>query len=237
MKALIVDDEPLARARLRRLLTELEVFEQLLLAENAEQAQQLNQQYRPEVVFLDIAMPGLSGMELAEHLTAVSLPPALIYVTAHPEYALDAYNTAPLDYLLKPVNSARLAQAVARLDKPSILNPEPAGKMTKLISGQYGGVRRQLSLRQICYFKAEDKYVKAVASSDEELLIEQSLQQLLDRYPQTLLRIHRSLVINKLFFKALVQKNNRHYVVLQQCDTLLEVSRRLLSAVRLALAI
>ena len=235
MKALIVDDEPLARARLSRLLTQLQAFEQILVAEDVQHAVQLNQQFRPEVVFLDIAMPGLNGLQLAERLSATPLPPALIYVTAHPEHALDAYSTAPLDYLLKPVNSARLAQAIARLDKPTRLNPEPLLRSNEVLSGQCGGVKRQLSLRQVQYLKAEDKYVRAVGLAAEELLLEQSLQQLLERYPQSLLRIHRSVVINKMYFKALINKNNRHYIALQNSDELLEVSRRLLGAVKAAL--
>lgn len=235
MKALIVDDEPLARARLSRLLTQLQAFEQILVAEDVQHALQLNQQFRPEVVFLDIAMPGLNGLQLAERLSATPLPPALIYVTAHPEHALDAYSTAPLDYLLKPVNSARLSQAIARLDKPTRLNPEPLLRSNEVLSGQYGGVKRQLSLRQVQYLKAEDKYVRAVGLAAEELLLEQSLQQLLERYPQSLLRIHRSVVINKMYFKALINKNNRHYIALQNSDELLEVSRRLLGAVKAAL--
>jgi len=235
MKALIVDDEPLARARLSRLLTQLQAFEQILVAEDVQHALQLNQQFRPEVVFLDIAMPGLNGLQLAERLSATPLPPALIYVTAHPEHALDAYSTAPLDYLLKPVNSARLSQAIARLDKPTRLNPEPLLRSNEVLSGQCGGVKRQLSLRQVQYLKAEDKYVRAVGLAAEELLLEQSLQQLLERYPQSLLRIHRSVVINKMYFKALINKNNRHYISLQNSDELLEVSRRLLGAVKAAL--
>lgn len=235
MKALIVDDEPLARARLSRLLTQLQAFEQILVAEDVQQALQLNQQFRPEVVFLDIAMPGLNGLQLAERLSATPLPPALIYVTAHPEHALDAYSTAPLDYLLKPVNSARLSQAIARLDKPTRLNPEPLLRSNEVLSGQCGGIKRQLSLRQVQYLKAEDKYVRAVGLAAEELLLEQSLQQLLERYPQSLLRIHRSVVINKMYFKALINKNNRHYIALQNSDELLEVSRRLLGAVKAAL--
>jgi len=235
MKALIVDDEPLARARLSRLLTQLQAFEQILVAEDVQHALQLNQQFRPEVVFLDIAMPGLNGLQLAERLSATPLPPALIYVTAHPEHALDAYSTAPLDYLLKPVNSARLSQAIARLDKPTRLNPEPLLRSNEVLSGQCGGVKRQLSLRQVQYLKAEDKYVRAVGLAAEELLLEQSLQQLLERYPQSLLRIHRSVVINKMYFKALINKNNRHYIALQNSDELLEVSRRLLGAVKTAL--
>ena len=235
MKALIVDDEPLARARLSRLLTQLQAFEQILVAEDVQHAVQLNQQFRPEVVFLDIAMPGLNGLQLAERLSATPLPPALIYVTAHPEHALDAYSTAPLDYLLKPVNSARLSQAIARLDKPTRLNPEPLLRSNEVLSGQCGGVKRQLSLRQVQYLKAEDKYVRAVGLAAEELLLEQSLQQLLERYPQSLLRIHRSVVINKMYFKALINKNNRHYIALQNSDELLEVSRRLLGAVKAAL--
>lgn len=235
MKALIVDDEPLARARLSRLLTQLQAFEQILVAEDVQHALQLNQQFRPEVVFLDIAMPGLNGLQLAERLSATPLPPALIYVTAHPEHALDAYSTAPLDYLLKPVNSARLSQAIARLDKPTRLNPEPLLRSNEVLSGQCGGVKRQLTLRQVQYLKAEDKYVRAVGLAAEELLLEQSLQQLLERYPQSLLRIHRSVVINKMYFKALINKNNRHYIALQNSDELLEVSRRLLGAVKTAL--
>ncbi len=236
MKALIVDDEPLARARLSRLLTELKQFSTILQAANAEEALKVNAAEQPEVVFLDIAMPGLSGLQLAERLTAQALPPAVIYVTAHPEHALDAYNTAPLDYLLKPVSSVRLAQAVARLHKPTLTDPLRGRDNTGQLSYQQAGVQRQLAITQVLYFHAEDKYVKAV-TADADVLLELSLQQLQDSFPQYLVRIHRSTLINKVFFESIKQKGTRHVVTLRQCDAELEVSRRLLTPLRQALGL
>ena len=236
MKALIVDDEPLARARLFRLLSELQQFSEILQAANAAEALQLNAAAQPEVVFLDIAMPGLNGLQLAERLTSQSLPPAIIYVTAHPEHALDAYSTAPMHYLLKPVSGVRLAQAVARLHKPTLTDPLRGRDSAGLLSYQQAGVQRQLTVTQVLYFQAEDKYVKAVTAEDE-ILLELSLQQLQESFPQYLIRIHRSTLINKLFFESIQQKEQRHFVTLRQCAAELEVSRRLLTPLRNSLGI
>ncbi|MCC5452644.1 LytTR family DNA-binding domain-containing protein [Rheinheimera sp. UJ51] len=236
MKALIVDDEPLARARLFRLLTDLQQFSEILQAANADEALRLNAAAQPEVVFLDIAMPGLNGLQLAERLATQTLPPAVIYVTAHPEHALDAYNTAPMDYLLKPVSSVRLAQAVARLHKPTLTDPLRGRDSAGVLSYQQAGVQRQLAVTQVLYFQAEDKYVKAVTTEDE-ILLELSLQQLQESFPQYLIRIHRSTLINKLFFDSIQQKEQRHFVTLRQCPVQLEVSRRLLTPLRNALGL
>ncbi len=235
MRALIVDDEPLARTRLSRLLTELGAFSELYSAENADQALSLMTSFKPEVVFLDIAMPGLSGLQLAEKLGSEVLPPAFIFVTAHPEHALDAYSVAPVDYLLKPVNGARLVQAIARLRKPTLLDPERGQRDWPTVTGYYAGQRRQLPVNRILYFRAEDKYVRAV-SVGESMLTEQSLQHLLSEHPALLIRIHRNTLINKLFFKSLVHKGSQYYVQLSGCNEQLEVSRRLVSAVKIALA-
>jgi len=123
MNILIVDDEPLARQRLIGLVQELNGFEVCGNASNGKDALRLAQELKPDVVLLDIRMPGMDGIETAHHMNRLSKPPAIIFTTAFSEHALNAFETHAVDYLLKPIKQERLAealQAAARLTKPQL---------------------------------------------------------------------------------------------------------------------
>ncbi len=111
IRALIVDDEAPARERLRRMLADVQVVEVVGEAETGEQALELYAELKPELVFLDVQMPGLNGLEVAQTLKDTS---AIIFVTAYDEYALQAFEVNALDYLLKPFSRKRLEEAVSR---------------------------------------------------------------------------------------------------------------------------
>jgi two-component system, LytTR family, response regulator AlgR len=235
MKVLIVDDEPLARARLRRLLSAEAGFNCVGEAQNSQQAQQLCQQLQPDVLLLDIAMPGGDGLQLASALATEPLPPAIIFVTAHPQHALDAYQVCPADDILKPVSAERLHSALARLGNRTRAHLERQPATDDVISYQLGSATRQIKLSNVLYFSADSKYVRMVFAEGEALL-EQTLSQLQQRYPQQLVRIHRSTLINKHYFSALrAAADGKHYIELTGLDTRLEVSRRALSQVKQAL--
>lgn len=235
MKVLIVDDEPLARARLQRLLGAIPGFSCVGEAQNSQQALSLCQQLQPDVLLLDIAMPGGDGLQLAAELASQPLPPAIIFVTAHPQHALDAYQVCPADYILKPVSAERLTAALSRLGNRTRAHVERAVAKDDVISYQLGAATRQISLNKVQYFSADSKYVRMVFSGGEALL-ELSLSQLQQRYPGQLVRIHRSTLINKQFFSALRSAaDGKHYIELSEPDCRLEVSRRALSQVKQAL--
>lgn len=224
MKVLIVDDEPLARARLQRLLSQQSGFSCVGEAATAEQALTLIHSLQPDLLLLDIAMPGHDGISLATEILKLPTPPAVIFVTAHPQHALEAYNASPADYVLKPVSPERLRQALDRVGTQTRAHLERKIVEPKL-SYVLAGVRRQLELKDVLFFSAEDKYVRMVFQTGEAV-IEQSLVQLLQLYPEQLLRIHRSTLINKAYLSRLVSSQGKHWVVLNSWSEKLEVSRR-----------
>lgn len=230
MNVLIVDDEPLARARLQRLLAQQAGYHCVGEAENATQAMQLIHTLQPDLLLLDIAMPGSDGIALATAILALATPPAVIFVTAHPQHALDAYQAGPADYLLKPVSPERLAQALQRLGMQTRAHLERKSAEPKLSYVQ-AGIKRQVDLKDVHYFNAEDKYVRMVFAKGDAI-IEQSLVQLVQLFPDKLLRIHRSTVINKAYFQRLISTNGKHWVVLCGRTERLEVSRREVANIR-----
>lgn len=230
MRILIVDDEPLARARLRRLLSSLQEYECIGEAQSAHQAMELIQALQPELVLLDIAMPEGNGINLGKVILQLPTPPAVIFVTAHPQHALEAYQASPADYLLKPVSLEQLQQALDRVGLQTKAHIERKNIEPKIAYVQ-SGIKRTVELKDILFFSAEDKYVRMVFSNGEAI-IEQSLVQLLQLFPSQLLRIHRSTLINKMHLLRLVSARSKHWVILRGWDEKLEVSRREVANIR-----
>ena len=222
MKVLLVDDEPLARARLKRLLAKHHDFSLVAEAEDGEQALQLTAQLQPDLVLLDIEMPNLTGLAVAKTLASLPVPPAVVFVTAHPEHALDALQLSAAGYLVKPVEADALAGVLQRLGKLTRVQLE--SQKEAAISFQLAGCLRQVPISEVLYLVAEDKYVRMVHRQGEALL-ELSLKQLEQQYPQ-LLRIHRKALINRQHFSALHHGAQGYQVELTGCPQRLDVSRR-----------
>lgn len=239
MKVLIVDDESLARARLKRLLAQHPEFVLVGEAACASDAVTAARALQPDLVFLDIEMPDSDGLAVAGTLLTFEPTPAVVFVTAHPQHALAAYQVAPADYLLKPVSAERLAltlqrlQAKARVVKAS--TPEQPAEPTvnnQWLSFRTGLVMSRVELATVLYLQAGDKYVRVVHQSGEALL-EQSLKQLEEQFPETLLRIHRHTLVLKSRVKAVHQTaDGKHTLELKDCAEHLEISRRELSKIR-----
>ena len=224
MNILIVDDEPLGRARLKRLLDNIDGYQCVAEASSTSQAMALLAKYDVDVVLLDIQMPGESGLEFAAKLSLHALPPAVILVTAHPEHALAAYEVAASDYIVKPVSQERLLQALQRVGRGN--RAQLTAPLQAKISYQLAGVTRQVELSKVLYFLADDKYVRMVFDGGEALL-EQSLSQLEQQYPELLQRTHRHTLVNWQRFDSLnLQSNGKYRIKLHGCDTALDVSRR-----------
>lgn len=233
MRVLIVDDEPPARERLRSMLTEAEGFEFAGEAGNGEQALQLVDSLEPDIVLLDIRMPGIDGLEVAHHLATHDEPPAVIFTTAFEEYALEAFESQAVAYLLKPIRAEKLLAALAkagRLTRPQLQQVASAAREPSKRS--HIGVRgrdglKLIPLDDVLYFYADQKYttVKHVKGED---LIEDSLKILEDEFAATFVRIHRNALVNTKYLERIARDaSGQHFVHLRGMTEALEVSRRM----------
>jgi len=238
MKILIIDDEHLARQRLRQVIEELGAATTIEEGSNGEQALQLCQQHQPDVILLDIRMPGMDGIEAAQHIMKLETPPAIIFTTAYDQYALSAFDAHAVDYLLKPIRKERLAEALEsakRLTKAQMQNLTVEGQTDSRrqhISARLGGELRLINIVDIRYFLAEHKYV-TVRYTEGSVLIEESLRSLEAEFEDIFLRIHRNALVAKSAIEALEKnKSGAHKIRLTGIEETLEVSRRHLPNIR-----
>lgn len=232
MHVLIADDEPLARSRLKRLLMETGLNAEVSEAASAAEARNMATNSILDLVLLDISMPGEDGLSLAEFFATLPEPPAVIFVTAYSEHALAAFNVHAVDYLLKPVTTSQLKQSLQRAYQLNRLQKYQSGP--SVIRYQQSGLSKSITLDQVLYFSAEDKYVRMYMQGDD-VLLDQSLNQLAASYPQ-LLRIHRQTLINPLHLTAVRHPANHPCLAeLAHGRFNLPISRRALSLVKQAL--
>ena len=258
LSALIVDDELLARVRMRTLLGDCQQ-PSCSVAGEASDAMQAMLQLKTtpcDVVLLDIHMPGADGMQLARELRTVRPELGIIFVTAHAEHAVAAFDLEVVDYLTKPVRLERLEKALAKaLQKKELLEQQRLGLQGDLIQEtiiiQDRGRTERVPLIDVLYFKAELKYV-TVRTAQKSYILDGALNDLEERYGQHYLRIHRNTLVAKRAMRALeryVEKAGDREdgddepadvegwaVRLRGVDDALLVSRRQLSAVRTAIA-
>ena len=239
MKILIVDDEPPARLRLHGMIDDLAIGQVIGEASNGTQALELTNQLHPDIVLLDIRMPGMDGLEAATHLGQLDNPPAIIFTTAYDEYALEAFKTHAVDYLLKPIRKEHLQQALqattrltqAQLQAIYQVNEQTSQQPTH-ISARVKGNIQLIPVDDIYYFQAEHKYV-TVRYKEGEVLIEDSLKSIEKKFDQLFLRVHRNALVATRYISALEKDNDKHfYLRLKGCDSLVEISRRHLPDVR-----
>ena len=164
MRILVVDDERPARERLKRLIDEQDEWEVVAEAANGREALEQADAKQPDLVLMDIRMPGMDGIEAARHLTQMDEPPAIIFTTAYDEYAIDAFDANAVGYVLKPVRKERLLDAlqrVNRLTRPQLAKLSSRGKDSarKHISARIRGELRLVPVEDILYFQADQKYV------------------------------------------------------------------------------
>ena len=237
MRVLIVDDEPPARERLKRLLEEIDGCELAGEASNGTEAIALAVRLAPDVVLMDIRMPGMDGVEAARHLGQLEEPPAVIFITAYDEYALRAFDTSAVGYLLKPVRREKLADTLtraARLTKPQLAaiaqSATPRQRRTHL-SVRIRGELRLIPIEDVLYFLADQKYVTVRHSGGEDL-IEESLKSLEEEFDPDFLRIHRNSLVAVRHISSIERSGEGQYSVrLRGIETDLPVSRRLATEV------
>jgi two-component system response regulator AlgR len=232
MKLLIVDDEPPARERLRRLLAEIEDCEVIAEAANGEEALSRCGELRPDVVLLDVRMPGLSGIQIARHIDTLEDPPAVIFTTAYDQYAVEAFETEAVGYLLKPVRKEKLAHALrhaARISPSRLVKVAETARIDhrrEQICARLGEQLRLIPIADIYYFVADQKYV-TVKHRGGESLIDESLKGLAEEFAPDFVRIHRNALIAEKQISAVERTDSGQYVVrVRECGDVLEVSRR-----------
>jgi len=229
---LIVDDEAPARARLESLVAELPGWRSLGSAASGAEAIGRVERERPAVVLLDIRMPGMSGLEVARHLCVLDSPPAVIFTTAYDEYALEAFDSRAVGYLLKPVRRERLESALAHAARLSDALLGELGRETRSferrrhIAARARDELRLIPLGEVRYFRAELKYVSVHHTGGEDL-IEESLRQLEQEFAELFVRIHRSVLVAVSAIDALEKDAaGGYHVRLRGGGPALAVSRR-----------
>ena len=237
MKILIVDDEKPARDRLARMVSELPQHELIGQAVNGLEALGMTQAMEPDIVLLDIRMPGMDGIEAARHLAKLDQPPAVIFTTAFSDHALEAFETHAVDYLLKPVKLDRLQTAIDAAVRPTRAQAAKSGDLLsgleprQHICARVRGSLVLVPIEDIYYFHAEQKYV-TVRHTEGEVLIEDALKNLEDEFGDRFYRIHRNALVGLAWIAGMQSNDDGHRVTFRDIDDTLEVSRRHLPGVR-----
>jgi two-component system response regulator AlgR len=233
LRVLIVDDEPPARERLRSMLVEFGGFDIVGDAGNGAQALELVDTLLPDIVLLDVRMPGIDGLEVARQLATFEEPPAVIFTTAFDEYALQAFDSQAVAYLLKPIRAEKLKAALAqagRLTRPQLQQVasaarEPAHRSHIGVRGRDG--LRLIPLEEVMCFQADQKYTTVKHQKGEDL-IEDSLKTLEEEFTGSFVRVHRNALVNTRYLERIARDaSGQHFVHLRGMSQPLEVSRRM----------
>jgi two-component system, LytTR family, response regulator AlgR len=240
LRVLIIDDEALARLRLRSLMAEMQGVSVAGEAGDADEALALLARTPVDVVLLDIRLPGRDGLRLAQALKALPTPPAVVFVTAHTEHALEAFELQALDYLTKPVRRDRLHAALQRV-QPA--RPAAAEGDTPMLVVSDRGRLLRLPVADVLVLKAELKYV-TLRTATRSYVLDDALADLEQRLGERFVRIHRNALVARQAIRELALRGTAHAdgtgdgwaVRLSPLDEWLAVSRRQVAGVRAALA-
>lgn len=246
LRALIVDDEPIARQILREELDQIGGVDIISEADDGAAALALIEQRRPDLVLLDLEMPVMGGFEVIRHLNPKGNPPVIVIVTAYDQYAVQAFDAGAIDYLLKPVRQDRLAQAVDRARRLLHNTSEIAERLSKLkqIAGPAAGARARkiigksgdeyvlLNFDEIFAFQAEGDLVW-ILTARQKFLATQTLRVLAERLENTnFRRIHRNAVVNLNHVRKLSSLSSRRWLVTMHNNLEFVVSKRQAAGVR-----
>ncbi len=238
MNILIVDDEPLARSRLHAMVGEIHPAAVISEASSGTEALASLTREPPDVILLDIRMPGMDGIEVARHLKGIKEPPAIIFTTAYDSHALAAFETHAVGYLLKPVRKQRLTAALAQaqsLTRAQLAGMDaghrPRRPRTHLSATTRSGIRL-LPVEQIRVMRAEQKYV-AVYMDDNPVLVDDSLNTLETEFGERFLRVHRNALVAVAYISTLNRDARGHQQLrLTGIEQTVEVSRRMTAQVK-----
>ena len=242
MRVVIVDDEPLARDRLKRLLQEFPGYDIVGEAGDGESALDVIDDEEPDLVLLDIRMGGIDGLQVGRQLAEMDVPPAVIFTTAYSEHALSAFDASAQGYLLKPIRIEKLRDALQRVRKPTRAHKPARGggaetasplKREFILATTRDGLVR-VPVQDVVYFLADQKYT-TVAHLHGEVLIEESLKTLEEDLAPQFLRIHRKALVNTHFIASLERDRHgeqHHWLKMKHAAQAMPVSRRRLAEVR-----
>jgi two-component system response regulator AlgR len=234
MDILIVDDETLARQRLLRMVEKIDGFCVVAEADNAEDALAAITRNDPDIVLLDIRMPGRDGLSLAQDIAELEDAPAVIFCTAFDQYALDAFGTNAVGYLLKPVKAEQLLQVLEKAKKLNKIQrvaaqktstPAAENQRTHITAKTRRGVEL-IPLEDVRYFLADHKYVTVYHRNGEHLL-DETLKELEEEFGARFVRVHRNSLVAVKHIEALERNAQGQYQV-RLADTELRpvISRR-----------
>ena len=236
LRVLIVDDEAPARSRMRDLLADIGDALPVIVAgeaANGREALQMADAGGVDVVLLDVRMPGMDGVEVAQHLRQVASPPAIIFTTAYDSYEISAFELHAVDYLLKPIRAARLQEALARargmMPKEVVLRELQQAPRTCLSAAERGKVHL-IPVEDILFLRAELKYV-TVRTAEREYLIEESLTRLEQEFAERFVRAHRNCLVARAAIRGFERVGGDSgegpwQILLAGIDERLPVSRR-----------
>lgn len=229
-KVLIVDDERLARAKLRSMLADFSSIQVIGEADSVSEAVKVIEETNPEVIFLDIQMPRANGFELLEK---IEIDAKIIFVTAYDEYAIRAFEISALDYLLKPVSASRLGQTIKRLEQPAALT-EKKLEYEDFIFVNSARKSKFIKVNSIKCILAADVYSEILTREDEKFLLLRSMNEWENRLPPSnFLRIHRSTIINLDFIERFEKTfNYSHRISLQGIAEAFVISRRYMAKLK-----
>ena len=222
MKCLVVDDEPLAVMRLQRMLENMGITD-ILTANNGQQAIETVEKHHPHLVFLDIEMPVLSGIQAAEIIKKISPESHIVFCTAYDEFAIKAFDLAVSDYLLKPVSKERLSQS---LEKVSITN-----KYNQKLTFHYKNDLLSINIDDVYCFVSEGKNTFMYCELGN-IIIDESLVSLSERFKTKLLRINRNALINITELCGIHRIKSEAFAKLQSTDYQPKISRRNITKVK-----
>ncbi len=210
-KTIIIDDEQLARQRIKRLLKEYDEVDIVAEAENGQEGLTIIEQLKPDLIFLDIEMPILNGFEM---LAKLNHQPKVVFTTAYDQYAIKAFEEGSIDYLLKPIELDRLDKTIKKLKQTNLTttNQVPLEELIRQINGKksiktltvkIGEKILLIKLSDIVHIQAEDKYVFLHTVDGKKHLTDFTLSTLEDKLPEEFLRIHRGDIINTDYIKEI----------------------------------
>ncbi|MFC1689022.1 LytR/AlgR family response regulator transcription factor [Pseudomonadota bacterium] len=234
LNILIIDDEQPARDRLRRLLHELPRCEVVGEAASSNEALESIRELSPDVLLLDISMPGMDGMSLARVLREGGASPAIIFCTAYQDQALNAFEVEAIDYLVKPVRVERLELSIEKARR--LLGREDGGEEDHYVRSTVGGKVVLTPLHRVICLVSEDKYT-TVTHEKGTTVIDESLTDLEQKFPGFFFRVHRNALVSRKHLRGLERSPEGHTrALLSGTDRKPEVSRRNISALRTLLS-
>ncbi|TKC05377.1 response regulator [Pedobacter polaris] len=241
-KTVIIDDELLARQRIKRLLMQYDEIEIIAEAENGDEGLKIIETLKPDLIFLDIEMPVLNGFEM---LAKLKHQPKVVFTTAYDQYAIKAFEEGSIDYLLKPIEIERLEKTIKKLKQTNLVSAQvPIEELLRQIQGKksiktltvkLGDKILLIKLDDIVHIQAEDKYVFLHTVDDKKHLTDFTLSTLEEKLPEEFLRIHRSEIINTEYIKEIRKGFNGAliFVLNNQTETRVTSSRSNSEALRL----